>query len=670
MAITEGHYTVGIPGSGADYADFETAVYDMADLTGDLTLEQIADTREGGSQYFSGALNGYTLKFTTNARHNGRLGEGYRCLASLDFGIRLAPTGTGSIEIEYLNFVSGAPAYRMLWVDTNNDSISVSIHDIILDYRGKGAAEANYGMYIYSQTGGSSYEVYNVLLHHWWPSTISYAGWFSDIRDLGGMKVENVTVIMHPSATAGRCFFIYESSGAFNPTTLRNCVAMDSVDECYYTALAGNLAEAYNCMATDTTATAAGGNGWNATSGCINSITPSSEFESLDPDDSNFLWPKSTGQAQNQGTTPVISANDYSMLTTIPRPARASTYSIGLFDYPGTPSITVQPSDQSVNEGDNATFSITAENVQSYQWYRNDIAISGATSSTYTQYDVGGTEHLDEYKCDAISESATTTSGIAKMLVNSWPPGTGAAAPNPPTISEPSLVDRTLTFVATGTADTFKALLYDADSNLVTSDQRDGAGTLIIVIPSFNEEYNLVVQAGNYGSPPSWSLPGVVATVYLRETSTGTTLSGSTFERKISQAAIDAGPLGVGVAYPFRISDDKGGVNASYGLDHVREGMRQIIGTPINERFMRREFGTNVRRSLQHTIPVAETEIGTELVSALAKWERRISIEKLALSSAPNKGVTEAKIDFSAKRTYEKGNLVYPFSARETDGGG
>src|SRR5258708_30326145 len=50
------------------------------------------------------------------------------------------------------------------------------------------------------------------------------------------------------------------------------------------------------------------------------------------------------------------------------------------------PSITAQPANQTVTAGQTATFSVTAAGTAplTYQWMKNNAAISGATSSSYT----------------------------------------------------------------------------------------------------------------------------------------------------------------------------------------------------------------------------------------------------------------------------------------------
>src|SRR5260370_2259892 len=53
---------------------------------------------------------------------------------------------------------------------------------------------------------------------------------------------------------------------------------------------------------------------------------------------------------------------------------------------PVAPSITTQPASQSVTAGQTASFSVAAMGTTplNYQWQKNSVAISGATSSSYT----------------------------------------------------------------------------------------------------------------------------------------------------------------------------------------------------------------------------------------------------------------------------------------------
>jgi len=88
--------------------------------------------------------------------------------------------------------------------------------------------------------------------------------------------------------------------------------------------------------------------------------------------------------------------------------------------------------------------------------------------------------------------------------------------------------------------------------------------------------------------------------------------------------------------------------------------MRQIIGTVINQRFIRREFGTGVNMSLFKELPNVALDVVPRIATALEKWEPRIQLDNFETATDPSKGLVEVKVSFTIIRTYEMGNLVYP----------
>jgi hypothetical protein len=96
---------------------------------------------------------------------------------------------------------------------------------------------------------------------------------------------------------------------------------------------------------------------------------------------------------------------------------------------PGTaPTITVQPSNQTVTAGATATFSVTATGSGlTYQWRRNGTNISGATSSSYTTpattVSGGSANNGDLYSVVVTGDTApAATSSNATLTVNAAPP--------------------------------------------------------------------------------------------------------------------------------------------------------------------------------------------------------------------------------------------------------
>ena len=80
-------------------------------------------------------------------------------------------------------------------------------------------------------------------------------------------------------------------------------------------------------------------------------------------------------------------------------------------------AITRQPVGVSVQGGENATFSVEAENATNYQWYRDGFAIAGANQSSYTieavtSYDIG------EYSVVVSNRKTSITSDVVTLGIS------------------------------------------------------------------------------------------------------------------------------------------------------------------------------------------------------------------------------------------------------------
>ncbi len=81
-------------------------------------------------------------------------------------------------------------------------------------------------------------------------------------------------------------------------------------------------------------------------------------------------------------------------------------------------AITAQPSSATKCEGDNVSFSVTATGSNlTYQWKKDGVAISGATSATYT---ISGIVSADaaNYTCDVTGDCGVVTSNAASLTIN------------------------------------------------------------------------------------------------------------------------------------------------------------------------------------------------------------------------------------------------------------
>src|SRR5207253_470466 len=87
------------------------------------------------------------------------------------------------------------------------------------------------------------------------------------------------------------------------------------------------------------------------------------------------------------------------------------------------PSITTQPANQTMTQGQPATFSVTAGGSAplSYQWQRNQTNISGATSSSYTISSTALSDNGAKFRCVVSNTFGNATSNEATLTVNAPP---------------------------------------------------------------------------------------------------------------------------------------------------------------------------------------------------------------------------------------------------------
>jgi len=88
------------------------------------------------------------------------------------------------------------------------------------------------------------------------------------------------------------------------------------------------------------------------------------------------------------------------------------------------PNITGQPASQTVTQGQPATFGVTAigSPTLNYQWQRNQVNISGATSSTYMIASTALSDNGAKYRCVVTNSFGTATSNEATLTVQPPPP--------------------------------------------------------------------------------------------------------------------------------------------------------------------------------------------------------------------------------------------------------
>ena len=175
-----------------------------------------------------------------------------------------------------------------------------------------------------------------------------------------------------------------------------------------------------------------------------------------------YQWQKNsvaiTGATSSSYTTPVTASSDNGAQFTVvvTNTAGSATSSAAILTVnaaPVAPSITTQPASQTVTAGQTASFSVAATGTAplTYQWQKNSVAITGATSSSYTTPLTTNSDSGTQFTIVVSNTAGSITSSAATLTVN--------AAPVAPSIitqptSQTVTAGQTASFIvaATGTA--------------------------------------------------------------------------------------------------------------------------------------------------------------------------------------------------------------------------
>ena len=87
------------------------------------------------------------------------------------------------------------------------------------------------------------------------------------------------------------------------------------------------------------------------------------------------------------------------------------------------PTISTQPSSQTVNSGQTATFTVAATGTAplSYQWQKGGTSLAGATSASYTTLATTAADDGSQFKVTVSNAAGSVTSNAATLTVDSPP---------------------------------------------------------------------------------------------------------------------------------------------------------------------------------------------------------------------------------------------------------
>jgi hypothetical protein len=173
----------------------------------------------------------------------------------------------------------------------------------------------------------------------------------------------------------------------------------------------------------------------------------------------SYQWQKNgmaiSGATSATYTTPVTTTSDSgsqfsAVISNSTRSVTSDTATLTVTASAVAPSITTQPASQTVTAGQTATFSVTSTGTAppSYQWRKNGISITGATSASYTTPPTAISDSGSQFAVIVSNSTGSVTSNGATLTVTA-----AAVAPSITTqpVSQTVTAGQTATFSVAGT---------------------------------------------------------------------------------------------------------------------------------------------------------------------------------------------------------------------------
>ena len=155
---------------------------------------------------------------------------------------------------------------------------------------------------------------------------------------------------------------------------------------------------------------------------------------------------QATATTDSGSTFDVVVSNSVGSVT-----SSAATLTVNVA--PVAPSITTQPTSQTVTAGQTATFSVVAGGTAplTYQWQKNGVNIAGATGTSYTTPTTATTDSGSTFLVVVSNSAGSKTSSAATLTVNAAPVAPSIAT-QPANVTVTAGQTATFSVVAGGTA--------------------------------------------------------------------------------------------------------------------------------------------------------------------------------------------------------------------------
>ena len=146
----------------------------------------------------------------------------------------------------------------------------------------------------------------------------------------------------------------------------------------------------------------------------------------------NYQWQKNganiAGATTGSYTTPATATTDSGstfdvVVTNTAGSITSNAATLTVTAAPVAPSITTQPANQTVTAGQTATFTVVAAGTAplTYQWQKNGVNISGATSASYTTPATTTTDSGSTFDVVVTNTAGSITSNVATLTVTAAP---------------------------------------------------------------------------------------------------------------------------------------------------------------------------------------------------------------------------------------------------------
>ncbi len=118
-----------------------------------------------------------------------------------------------------------------------------------------------------------------------------------------------------------------------------------------------------------------------------------------------------------------------------------------------------------------------------------------------------------------------------------------------------------------------------------------------------------------------------------------------------------------GLAFPFRVDPLTGRMELAAGDAKIRQNVRLILGTRIDERPMLRQFGTRLPSLVHDPNDDVLADIAqNQAREALLRWEPRIVVTDSQIERDPDDGLLQIRLSYVHMNEQVAGQAIVPLT--------